>query len=60
MGKSLGQIAYEGYFAFSNGKSLISGAQLPTWEAQDERIRNAWEAAAFCVLQQVKHINLPA
>lgn len=44
--KPSGQIAYEAYLAFSDGKSLISGAPLPTWESQAPRICEAWEAAA--------------
>ena len=44
--KTNGQIAYEAYFAFSEGKSLISGSPLPTWEAQAPKICEAWEAAA--------------
>lgn len=41
-----GQIAYEAYFQFSNGKSLVSGAPLPTWGEQAEKIRVAWNVAA--------------
>lgn len=47
--KSLGQIAYEAYFEHSKGKSLISGAPLPTFAAQAEEVRAAWEAAAVAV-----------
>lgn len=45
-----GKIAYEGYCKISNGKSLISGADLPTWEGLSEPIRVAWRAAADAVL----------
>ena len=41
-----GQIAYEAYFKFSGGVSLVSGAPLPTWGEQDARIREAWNVAA--------------
>jgi hypothetical protein len=47
--KSLGQVAYEGYFNHSEGKSLISGAPLPIWEGQAAKIQAAWEAAAEAV-----------
>ncbi len=47
--KSLGQIAYEAYWEHSEGKSLISGADLPIWEDQRAGIRVAWEAAAEAV-----------
>lgn len=51
--KSLGQIAYDGYFAKCEGKSLISGAPLPTWGGQAAKIQEAWEAAADAVTQEV-------
>lgn len=47
---SFGQMAYEAYFRASEGKSLISGAPLPTWEQQDPRIQSAWETAAGAVV----------
>jgi hypothetical protein len=48
--KTPGQVNYEGYYNCSGGVSLVSGAKLPTWEEQDPRICNAWEAAARDVL----------
>ena len=47
---SNGQTAYEAYREYSDGKSMVSGAPLPTWAGQDERICDAWEAAAEAVL----------
>ncbi len=44
-----GQIAYEAYYAFSGGKSLISGAPLPTWSEQAQAVRDAWEVAGYAV-----------
>lgn len=52
--QSLGQIAYEGYFRSCGGKSLISGAPLPTWDLQATAIKEAWEAAASAVLEAEK------
>lgn len=46
----LGQVAYEGYCAVSDGKSLVSGESLPTWGEQAPEIREAWRAAADAVL----------
>lgn len=46
----IGQVAYEGYCAVSDGKSLVSGGPLPTWEEQAPEIREAWRAAADAVL----------
>jgi hypothetical protein len=46
----IGQVAYEGYCTVSDGKSLVSGAPLPTWEEQAPEIREAWRAAADAVL----------
>lgn len=47
--KSIGQIAYEAYFKFSEGKSLVSGALLPEWSATQPIIQRAWEAASAAV-----------
>jgi len=44
---TFGQIAYEAYREFSHGKSLISGAQLPTWDEQSPEICDAWQHAAL-------------
>jgi hypothetical protein len=46
----IGQVAYEGYFAKCGGKSLISGAPLPTYGQQKPEIQEAWEAAAAAVV----------
>jgi hypothetical protein len=47
---SLGQVAYEAYLEVSYGRSLVSGATLPSWEDQDELIREAWEHVADTVI----------
>jgi len=52
--KTYGQIAYEGYFESCDGKSLISGAPLPVWDNQVDKIKDAWEAAAQEVKSQVE------
>jgi len=49
--RDYGQKAYEGYVRYSHGKSLISGAVLPSWEDQAEEIQNAWNEAAKAVLE---------
>jgi hypothetical protein len=55
--KSLGQVAYEAYCEFSKGKSLVSGAYLPSFEAQAPEIQKAWDAAAAAVtLEMSKRI----
>lgn len=46
----IGRVAYEGYRAASDGKSLVSGEPLPTWGEQAPEIREAWRAAADAVL----------
>lgn len=48
--KDIGQVAYEGYCAVSDGKSLVSGAPLPAWDEQAAEIREAWRWAADAVL----------
>lgn len=37
--------AYERYMAASDGKSLVSGAELPGWDALAPQIKAAWMAA---------------
>lgn len=41
-----GRRAYERYLHASGGKSLVSGADLPGWDALALEIRKAWMAAA--------------
>jgi hypothetical protein len=48
-----GQIAYEAYAAKANGISLVSGAELPTWDVLNGSIQEAWDAAAQAVAQAV-------
>lgn len=50
MEESLGKVAYEGYRAFSDGKSLVSGQPIPEWEMLSEPIQLAWMAAADAVV----------
>ena len=45
-----GQVAFEAYAEQSEGKSLVSGAELPVWEMLPRDIQDAWEAAASAVL----------
>jgi hypothetical protein len=47
--RSLGQVAYEAYIAFSGGKSLVTGESLPTWADQAPNRQTAWEVAALTV-----------
>ena len=44
-----GKIAYEAYCKTTDNKSLISGAELPAWEALDPKIQDAWTAAGLAV-----------
>ena len=53
MADDLGKVAYEGYFKSCNGKSLISGTPLPTWENQSSAIQEAWHAAAEAVVSSI-------
>ncbi len=51
--KSLGQIAYEAYCESSKGKSLITGARLPTFKDQRKEVKEAWEAAALAIKNEL-------
>lgn len=46
-----GRIAYEAYFKTCGGKSLISGAPLPSYDDQRPEIRAAWEAAGRAAVE---------
>ena len=48
MAIDIGQVAYEGYFASCEGKS-IRGEDLPSWADQDPAIRAHWRASADAV-----------
>lgn len=54
-----GQVAYEAYCAAGGGKSLVSGAPLPAWDEQDERIRVAWNRAGAAVCDDIIGDGLP-
>lgn len=47
--RTLGQVAYEAYVAYADGRSLVSGDPLPTWSQQSRVVQLAWEAAARAV-----------
>lgn len=50
---SYGRRAYEAYLTYAHGRSLVSGAVLPTWEDLDDEIKGAWVATASAVLSGV-------
>lgn len=45
-----GQVAFEGYAEQAEGKSLVSGAELPVWDMLPRDIQDAWEAGAQAVI----------
>lgn len=53
-GKTLGQVAYEAYIEFSDGKSLVTGESLPTWHDQDPVRQQAWDIAGHAVARVVQ------
>lgn len=55
----LGRVAYEAYRNTSGGVSLVSGAELPTWEDQREEIQQAWCAAAGAVQRELPEADEP-
>lgn len=46
------KIAYEAYRTFSDGKSLVSGQDIPPFEDLPSQIRAAWDAAARAVVDE--------
>ena len=45
-----GQVAYEAYRTHTDGRSLVSGAELPPWDGLSPEIQEAWTVAAAAVL----------
>jgi len=43
--EKFGRVAYEGYCAAADGRSLVSGEGLPRWDDLDGKIKAAWAAA---------------
>ena len=52
-----GRIAYEAYRAHTDGRSLVSGAILPTWSDLDPSIQSAWNVAADAVLEHSMSVH---
>jgi hypothetical protein len=50
---TLGQIAYEAYYDYCDGKSAVTGAPLPPWDKQSVPVRAAWESAADAVREEL-------
>lgn len=48
-----GQVAYEAYGEVVDWKT-VGGTPMPPWEAQSDRLRAAWNAAAFAVRSLVE------
>jgi hypothetical protein len=46
---NLGQAAYEAYSKAAEGRSLVSGLELPAWKDLNDEIQNAWIASAVAV-----------
>lgn len=46
--RSLGQIGFEAYWAFTNGKTF-DGRDIPAWKDLGDSVRGAWEDGAQAV-----------
>lgn len=49
----LGRIAYEAYCEKTGWKSLVTGADLPGWDLLKPEIRDAWNASAQAISDQL-------
>lgn len=52
MADELGRVAYEAY-GESVGWITFSGTAMPTWEEQNEKLKQAWNSAASAVEARV-------
>ena len=50
---TLGEVAYEAYRKYANGKSLLTGLSIPSWPALSDEIKAGWEAAGEAVREYV-------
>jgi len=53
MKKTLGNIGYDAYCAFTDNKSLVTGATLPPYAELKAPIQEAWEKAGQAVAASV-------
>lgn len=54
---TFGRVAYDAYLRYSDGKSLVTGEALPTWDKQTPDRQAAWDAAADEVVRQYEHFR---
>ena len=52
--RTYGHIAYEAYRKKSNGKSLVSGDEIPEWVSLQDDVKRAWSTAGNAVVDAVK------
>lgn len=50
MGQDLGRVAYEAYGDSVEWRTF-SGTKMPTWEDQNAKLKQAWNAAAKAVVR---------
>ena len=53
MASELGRVAYEAY-GESVGWMTFSGTKMPSWEEQNDRLKQAWNSAAAAVEARVR------
>ncbi len=53
MQKTLGEIGYEAYRGWTDGKSLVSGKPIPEFPKLSTPIQEAWEKAGQAVAASV-------
>ena len=53
MEPSLGEVGYEAYRKHSDGRSLVSGQEIPSWASLPQAIQDAWAAAGDAIAAHV-------
>lgn len=53
MVQGLGKVAYEAY-GESVDWTTFSGQKMPTWDEQNDRLKQAWNSAAEAVARRVR------
>lgn len=55
----LAKVLYDSYLQFSEGKSLVTGKPLPTWDQLDDASLRRWNAVAATAYRRLAR-RMPA
>jgi hypothetical protein len=56
---TLGRVAYEAYYEYSGGYSLVGGDELPRWDEQSSELQRAWTHVGETIVRRLNEWKLP-